>query len=107
MVKRSRRTRQVVVSELRKATANQNVLAWHAQHAQDDVFLSVLVIGEIRQGIERIRSRDRMRAEAFDAWLRGLLSGYRDRILPITVEIADEWWRMKPTRQRGPRRPSQ
>ena len=44
-----------IISELRKRDrANANVRAWFASVTDDDLFLSVLVIGEIRQGIERV-----------------------------------------------------
>lgn len=83
-----------VVSELRKPTPHPAVADWHARHAGAEAYLSVLVVGEIRQGIQRIRSRDRRRAEMLERWLTGLLSAYRSRILPVTVEIAQEWGRM-------------
>jgi len=83
-----------VVSELRKATPNSHVLAWHRRETRADAYLSVLVIGEIRQGIERVRPRDPQQADALDRWLSGLLGSYRDRILPISIEIAHEWGRV-------------
>jgi predicted nucleic acid-binding protein len=52
------------------------------------------VIGEITQGIGRLRVHDPVQANALDAWLAGLLTTYRDRILPVTVEVAQEWGRM-------------
>ena len=83
-----------VVSELRKTTPNPHVLAWHGREVNADVYVSALVIGEIRQGIERVRPRDPRRAEALEQWLSGLIMLYRDRILPVTVEIAQEWGRL-------------
>lgn len=83
-----------VVSELRKARPDSNVLTWHARHADADVFISVLVVGEVRRGIERIRSRDPRQADALDSWLTGLVATYRDRLLPVTAEISDEWGRL-------------
>lgn len=50
-------------------------------------------MGEIRQGVERLRRRDPTKAEVFDRWLGELLAGYGDRILPISVEVAAEWGR--------------
>jgi predicted nucleic acid-binding protein len=52
------------------------------------------VIGEIRQGIERLRPRNEAQAAALESWLDGLVAGYHDRILPITVEVAQEWGRL-------------
>lgn len=83
-----------VVSELRKVAPDPHVVAWHQRHATASAFLSVLVLGEIRQGIERLRPRDARRAEALDRWLSGLMSTYQDRILPVTRAIAEEWGRL-------------
>ena len=48
-----------VVSELRKGKrANSNVQAWYHGVSEGDLFASVLVFGEIRSGIERIRPND-------------------------------------------------
>jgi predicted nucleic acid-binding protein len=54
----------------------------------------VLVVGEIRQGIERLARRDRAQAEIYEHWLSQLVDGYDDRIVPITVRIAEEWGRL-------------
>jgi predicted nucleic acid-binding protein len=91
-----------VVSELRKSAPDPNVLAWQRRHATASAFLSVLVVGEIRQGIERLRPRDGRRAEVLDDWLAGLVNSYRDRILPITAAIAEEWGRMNASRNTPP-----
>jgi toxin FitB len=91
-----------VVSELRKRTPNRQVLAWHQAHATADVYLSVLVLGEIRQGIERLRDRDERRAEALERWLDRLAVAYRDRVLPVTADIAVMWGRLNGTPQPPP-----
>jgi toxin FitB len=82
-----------VVSEARKRGGNRGVRRWLAGRRTAELHLSVLVVGEIRQGVERLRRRDPTQAEVFDAWLRELEGGYADRILPITAEIASEWGR--------------
>lgn len=84
-----------VVSELRKAKrANPNVLAWFQAVPDGELFLSVLVLGEIRTGIERIRPSNPTQARALDRWLKGLETTYIDRMLPITAAIADKWGRL-------------
>ncbi len=83
-----------VVSELRKKSPNRDVLAWYDGKAGADVFISALVVGEVRQGIERLRPRDPHQADALDQWLTGLVDAYQDRILPVTVDIAQEWGRL-------------
>jgi hypothetical protein len=84
-----------VLSELRKGRrCDPSVFRWFSAVPDEDVFLSVLVIGEMHRGIERIRRRDSRSARTLDAWLRRLLAGHRERILPVDEEVADEWGRL-------------
>jgi predicted nucleic acid-binding protein len=84
-----------VLSELRKGErCDPNVSHWFASVDPEEVFLSVLAVGEIRNGIERIRRRDDRSARVLDTWLRKLLAEHSDRILPIDEAIAQEWGRL-------------
>ncbi|MBI2316502.1 MAG: type II toxin-antitoxin system VapC family toxin [Chloroflexi bacterium] len=83
-----------VVSEARKPAGNPNVRAWLASTSSSDLYLSVLVVGEIRQGIERLRRRDASQAAGYERWLGTLQRDYRDRIVPISTDIADQWGRL-------------
>jgi toxin FitB len=84
-----------VVSEIRKGgRADPNLLAWFQAAQEDELFLSVLVLGEIRSGVERIRPRDPAQARALERWLFDLEGNYADRIFPITAAIADRWGRL-------------
>ena len=83
-----------VISELRKSAPNAHVLAWHQSQAMAEAYMSTLAVGEIRQGIDRVRPRDGKQAEALERWLVGLLRHYGDRILPVTVDVAQEWGRL-------------
>jgi predicted nucleic acid-binding protein len=84
-----------VLSELRKRErCHSNVRRWFASVEDDAIFLSVLVVGEIRRGIELIRRRDEAAARALDRWLKGLERGFEERILPVTFEISDRWGRI-------------
>ena len=84
-----------VVSELRKGKrANARVRQWFAAVDEGDLFISVLTLGEIRNGIERLRRRDPASAATLEAWLTQLTATMRDRILPITPSIADRWGRL-------------
>ena len=60
----------------------------------DDLFLSVLVVGEIRNGIEKVRRRDGAAAAALEDWLEGLVASHGDRILPVDRKVAEEWGRL-------------
>lgn len=83
---------------MRKPQPNPTVVAWFEAVAAPDLFLSVLVVGEIRQGVERLRARDPRRAAAYDAWLGVLRIDFGDRVLPITEAIAVEWGRLNARR---------
>lgn len=84
-----------VISELRKGQrADVNVTAWFADVAEEEIFLSVLTIGEIRRGIENVRRRDPDSAAALDRWLNLLSEAHSDRVVPIDRAIAEEWGRM-------------
>ncbi len=91
-----------VISELRKRSPNPHVLAWHQAHAHTSAYLSTLAVGEIRQGVERIRHRDPGQADTLERWLTGLIASYRDKILPVTVDIAEEWGRLNASPQPPP-----
>ncbi len=80
------------LSELRKGNrADAGVREWFDGIAEEDVFTSVLVLGELRRGIESLRRRDRPAALAIEQWLERLQDSFGDRIVPVTVEIADRW----------------
>ena len=84
-----------IVSELRKGErANPGVRAWFAEAAEESLFTSVLVVGELRRGIESIRRRDVPSALALEQWLAGITDGFADRILPVDRLVADQWGRL-------------
>ena len=79
-----------VVSEWVKPRPNPGVIAWLAEADEDRVFLSVITIGELRHGIERMV--EGARRKRLDAWLRHELPlRFEDRILPIGAGIAEAW----------------
>ncbi len=84
-----------VLSELRKgARASFHVRAWLADADDNALFTSVLVVGEIRRGIDSLRRRDAASARALDRWLGRLEQAYGERILPVDRAIADDWGRL-------------
>lgn len=84
-----------VLSELRKKErADPGVRQWFANVKGDDLHLSVLVIGEVRNGIERLRRRDPVAAVSLETWLSKVETDMAERILPITSAIADRWGRL-------------
>jgi predicted nucleic acid-binding protein len=84
-----------VLSELRKGQrCHGGVAAWFASVKDGEIFLSVLVIGEIRRGIELIRRRDPPQAVSLEAWLRSVETRYGARILLISRDVAEAWGRL-------------
>lgn len=81
-----------IISELQKGQrTDENVQAWFDNVAENELFLSVLVIGEIRLGIERLRRRDLPQALRLEQRLLALQAKMAGRILPITETIANRW----------------
>lgn len=84
-----------VISELRKgARANAKVGDWFRSVDDAELYLSVLVIGELRQGVERLRRRDPPAAAKLDRWLHELIDHHAERTLPVDVAVADRWGRL-------------
>lgn len=88
-----------VVSELRRGDhANAGVISWFDDQAPRALFLSVMTIGEIRQGIEQLRTRDARQAALLDRWLKGLGEFYEDRLLYLDGDVTEEWGRLRARR---------
>lgn len=84
-----------VISELRKAGHCDPVFAeWFGDVASDDLFLSVLTIGELRRGIDSLARRDRQGAATLNRLLHKLVEGFGSRIVSIDRTVAEEWGRM-------------
>ena len=87
------------VSELRKGErANRRVRTWFAGVADEEIHLSVLVVGELRRGIESIRRRDAHQAVSLERWLGRVVREHASRILPVDESVAEEWGRLSSLR---------
>ena len=81
-----------VISELRKRErGHPGVVRWAASVDPQEQHTSVLVIGEIRRGIELKRRADPAQATALIQWLDKLRVGFGARILPVDERIAEAW----------------
>ena len=83
-----------VISEIGKPRPHPLVEAWFEERDEEDLFLSVITVGEIRKGVELKRQADRDRAELLDAMLEKLSTEYATRLLPIDKAVAGEWGRL-------------
>ena len=83
-----------VLSELRKVSKMyKSVRNWFDAVPSDDIYLSTLVIGEVRHGIELLRRRDPKAAIRLDTWLAEVQRDTGDRIIPVTNDISEQWGR--------------
>ena len=88
-----------VLSELRKGRrCDPRVASWFSEVADEDLWLSVLVIGEIRRGVEAVKRRDPRKAAALERWLTRLTRDHGDRIVPVDRAVAEEWGRLSAVR---------
>jgi predicted nucleic acid-binding protein len=89
-----------VISELRKGSrCNPAVAAWEqTELISQGGAISVITIGEIRKGIDLIAQRDQRQAASLATWLQGLGQQFASRILPITIDVAQEWGRLNAKR---------
>ena len=88
-----------IISEVRKgARCDVNVSAWYGSIADEEIFLSTLVLGEIRKGVELARPRDVGKAAALERWLREVEAAFGGRVLGIDNAVSDQWGRMSAIR---------
>ena len=83
-----------VISEIGKSRPDSGVRTWVDGVSDDSLHLSVLVVGEIRNGIERLRRRDLTQALALEDWLAGLESEFATRTFDVDRPIAHAWGRI-------------
>lgn len=84
-----------IISEVRKGSrCDPNIAAWYGSIKDSELYLSVLVLGEIRKGVELARPRDPAKAEVLETWLAAVDGAFGERILPVDRQVADEWGRM-------------
>ncbi len=79
------------VSELKRPQPNPDVVGRIQALSQDDCFISVLTVGEITRGVEKLPVSQRKLDLA--AWLSALTTGFGDRILNIDADVAQAWGR--------------
>lgn len=82
-----------VISELARPKPDSHISTWLASVPDTTLHLSVLTLGEIRRGVERLpasRKRERLRL-----WLEhDLAEWFAERLLPIDTGVADRWGRL-------------
>jgi toxin FitB len=81
-----------VLSEWRKPEPNAGVVEWFRAARADELYLSVVTVGEIRRGIAKLQQRgEHRKASAIESWLASTKARFAERLVPITAEVAEEW----------------
>jgi toxin FitB len=87
-----------VVSEWTKKEPNAGTIAWLSNVAEDEVYVSVVTLAELRRGIERLPAGRRRRS--LDQWLiEELYPRFDGRIIFVDIAIADRWGRIVAQRE--------
>lgn len=83
-----------VISELVRPKPEKKVIEWFDRIPNESLNISVLSLGEIRKGVEKLS--DSRRKEKLRLWLEiELLTWFEDRILAIDQAVADRWGRLQ------------
>lgn len=78
-----------VVSELRKAQADNKVVAWARSVAAPSLFLSAITVLELETGILRIERRDPAQGGLLRSWLDNhVMPAFAGRILAVDSAVA-------------------
>ena len=83
-----------ILSAIRRKQRDQNLENWLHSINSLDVYISVVTIGEVERGITRQRRNNPEFAEDLQRWLDTILHRYQQRILPLSVSIAQRWGRL-------------
>jgi predicted nucleic acid-binding protein len=82
-----------VISEATRPRPDDGVVRWLKSAGGSSLFVSVLTLGEIRKGIEKLRSG--ARKDSLRAWLESEIPAwFEGRILPVDAAVADRWGRL-------------
>jgi toxin FitB len=90
------------VSEWVKPRPDPGLVRWLHEADEDRLFLSVVSLGELRLGIERLGPG--RRRSSLERWLeQDLPIRFEGRLLPVDREVADLWGRVTADARRAGR----
>ncbi len=81
------------LSELVKPKPSRELCDWFDAAPPEALFVSVLTLGEIRKGVEKLES-GRRRTQIVTWPETQLPAWFEDRVLPVDAGVADEWGRL-------------
>jgi toxin FitB len=84
-----------IISDVTKPAPSSELLAWMADQADDDLFISALTVAEIRRGLlEKPAGKKRASLEAWFAGSEGPQALFAGRVLPFDEKAALVWARL-------------
>ena len=83
-----------VISAVRRPDRAPQVAAWLRGKAEQDLFLSVITLGEVERGIRQQEARDPAFANDLRTWLDKTVLLFSDRLLAFEAEDARIWGRL-------------
>ena len=89
-----------VLSETRRKLADARVLSFLSGVEPSALYISVLTLGELRQGVANKSRSDPDAAKKIGSWVEGLELGFADRILGIDIATAKLWGELSAQRPR-------
>lgn len=87
-----------IISETRKKRPFGGVVDFLAAAVDEELFLSVLTMGELRKGVQAKRRTDPVIADELEAWVDGIEQVFTDRVLPVDVAAARLWGELSAAR---------
>jgi predicted nucleic acid-binding protein len=87
-----------IPSEMRRVRPEQRVIEWLKAVNDDELYLSVITIGEIWKGFTLLR--DATRRAQLEQWLESeVRDWFAERILPVNEAVAERWGVLEAERQ--------
>lgn len=84
-----------VISELKRGrNADTSVADWFTAIPPERVFTSVVVLGEIRRGIELLARRDKRQADMIERWYATMRLRLGSRVLAVDEPVMTVWSRI-------------
>jgi len=82
------------ISELKRPKPNENVVLWFSKVEKENLYLSVLTLGEIRKGVDKLA--DGEKKQKLSIWLeKEIPIWFESRLLMIDAEVADYWGKLQ------------
>ena len=83
-----------IISELKRSKSNENVVNWFSTIEKESLYLSVLSLGEIRKGIDKLENGNKK--QRLSDWLENEIPRwFESRLLMVDAQVADCWGKLQ------------